>query len=753
MKIARTICLIGLFLSATFVFAGNPSKLKKANKHYQNFAFADAIKLYEELAEVGIVTPEITRKLANAYRLTGKLDEAEIWYGKLIKLQSRTSSEVYHYGKILQTNNELELALVQFKLFGELRPEDCRGEQWLKADSILGLINAEQNRFSVKGVNFNTEFNEFGATYYYYSDKVVFASNRDFYVGVQHKDAWNNEGFFDLFSMTLKQLDSSEVELEHLPRAINTKYHESSGSFIEEGDVFYFTRNSFYKNKAQKSFEDELLKLQVFVAEKDKYGKWEDVFPFPHNNPEYSIGHPCISPNGKRLYFVSDMPGGFGKSDIWYCERNVHGKWDKPVNCGAKINTEGKEISPFISEKDGLFFSSDGHVGLGGFDIFRTEMDSNLNFVETKNLGASINSLSDDFSFVLHRNARRGFFSSNRSGGKGGDDIYSFEMLKTFRLIYTIEGVIADKKTEKTLMGVKLEIRDSLGNFIEEVSTDKNGKYNFEVKPNKTYQIQATLNGLFTERKIINTNDLNKDNSSFLSDFVMETGEDYLVRNTVTDKETKKPVPGVQVIITDEETGEIVLRGMTEADGLLTATIYNKRPSDTLNYKVELKRKGYLNKRMEFIFALNDSIKVIELNKYINTGITRPKVGGDIATMIDVNPILFDYGKYYIRKDAAKELNKIADAMKEYPTMLVELGAHTDCRGSTEANSKLSHLRAESSAKYLIKKGIKNNRIYGKGYGEKKPKNRCKCEGWMKVECTEKMHQQNRRSEFIIKDF
>lgn len=736
--------IIVVFITVLTVYASIPPKLLKANKLYDSYNFVDAIELYKELAKQNIAIEEVTKKLANAYRLINDSKGAEEWYAKLVSMPGKTPIDIYHYAEALQQNGKQKEALSHFDFFHEFNPDDSRGKEWATNPGLLDRIIKDNSRFRVTHLSINSTGADFGTAFY--GNKVIYTSNRTAEFATSHKHSWNNKAFLDLY--VADQDDNNNLSNPKiLSNVINTKFHDGPASVSSDGKTVYFTRNNYFKNKKGRG-KDGTIRLEIYVAKKDAKDNWSTVNPFVYNSADYSIGHPSLSLDGKRLYFVSDMVGSIGETDIWYSDLQNDGSWAKPINCGREINTEGKELFPFISENNILFFASNGHVGMGGLDLFMSTVNNNVHS-KSKNLGSSINTKNDDFAFIINKQENKGYFSSNREGGTGDDDIYSFEVLKKFKVSYSLSGIVVDKQTQQILPNSKVKLLDATGKIIEEVLTDEKGAYTFEVLADKEYRLITSQEKYLENKTIIKTNDLSEDQPEKIHKVELVKDLGYMLYCLITDKKTGEILSGVDVKFIDNTTKEPFINLTTDSAGDFNKMLLDRKAGDKLSYTIELNKKGYLKKEAQFNYTLAKA-KIINVHEQLAIAMDKLEVGEDLAKIIDVKPIYFDVNKFNIRPDAAVELEKIVKVMAEYPNMVVELGSHTDCRASMKYNETLSDNRAKASAAYIKAKIAKPERIYGKGYGESKLKNGCACEGTVKSTCTEAEHQQNRRTEFII---
>ena len=366
------------------------------------------------------------------------------------------------------------------------------------------------------------------------------------------------------------------------------------------------------------------------------------------------MAHPALSPDEKTLYFASDMPGGKGYSDLYKVEITEEG-FGSPVSLGDAINTKERETFPFVSADNKLYFASDGHVGLGGLDVFVTEIDDESGLGSVYNLGKPINSSVDDFTFIIDVETEYGYFASNRNGGEGDDDIYRFKRLEQLdtSCSQVLEGFIRDDQSKEAISEAKVMLLDENNAVIAEVMSKTDGSFTFELACGLPYSVRSSKDQYSTVEK------------SF--------GSTY------------------------------------ENKAILDRTLFLKKGKDLT--------------------------------------VSPIAVGSDLAKVLNLNPIHFDLDRFNIRPDAAIELQKIIAVLREYPAMQIDVRSHTDSRGRDSYNKILSDRRAQSTIDYIISEGgIDRARIGGKGYGETELVNKC-ANG---VKCADYVHEENRRSEFIV---
>lgn len=484
-------------------------KIKTATENFEEYAFADARDLYLKVAERGFISQEVLQKLGDSYYLSADYKEAAKWYGQLFNAEQGVSDidpEYYfRYAQSLKSIKRYDLADEQMKKFNDLKGDDSRGQMFLNERDYLKEIQAQSGRFSVEKVNFNSELQDFAPSFY--GEQVVFSSNRESGTGEYIHD-WNDQPFLDLFVVDSPSSESPKVR--KFSDQMNTEYHESTSVFNENGDVVYFTRNNFsqkFKGKKLKRDEAGVTKLKLFRSYKTEKG-WSFPEELPFNSDEFSTAHPALSPDESLLYFASDRPGTKGLSDLWKVAVHPDGTFGEPENLGDEINTAGRETFPFISEDNRLFYATDGHVGLGGLDIFITQLDDQGTVGDSYNVGKPVNSSSDDFGLILDESDGKGYFSSNRATGLGNDDIYAFTRQQKLltNCAQNITGVTRDVTTDVILPQATVELRNIANEVVATITSDNAGRFSFpDVDCSTSYIIRANKASYEPTEAVVNT--------------------------------------------------------------------------------------------------------------------------------------------------------------------------------------------------------------------------------------------------------
>lgn len=504
MKIIYKISLVFLviFLS-TEISYGQRAQLKKAEKAYEEYAYIDAQEIYLKVISDGYRSAQILKQLGNTYYFNADYPNAAKWYGELIKDFPEETEPEYYFR-----------AAQSFKSTGDYKKSDelmdtfaSQGgltrviQNYKDNQDYLSAIQSKSDRYVLESVAINTTNSDFGPSFFM-GDKIVFASAMDTVVdGKLRLHDWNNQPFLNLY-MADRSEDGKLSNTTKLSGDINTKFHESSAIITKDGNTVYFTRNNFVEGKKKRDSERNI-RLKVFKATKLGDNFWTNVQELPFNSDDYSIAHPALSPDGKRLYFSSDMPGSTGMSDLWYVDILADDSYGTPVNLGETINTEARESFPFISEENVLYFSTDGRAGLGGLDIYYTELDQNGMPTAINSLGSPVNSNKDDFGFIIEEETNLGYLSSNRDGASGsvGDDIYLVKRICEI----TVSGLVTDIDTGELLPNSIVIVFDEDNNEVATMTVGSNARYSFNLECDKQYTVRGAKEGYEPTEKVINT--------------------------------------------------------------------------------------------------------------------------------------------------------------------------------------------------------------------------------------------------------
>jgi outer membrane protein OmpA-like peptidoglycan-associated protein/tetratricopeptide (TPR) repeat protein len=647
-----------IFLISLGLFSQEPNKrLTEADQIFKSFGYIDARAIYLDVAQKGYSSSNLYTKLADSFYLTGELEDAVEWYEKLINTYPKDLNPEYlfRYAQSLKSVERYKEADMIMDQFYVITGNDKRAKSFIEKRDYLDFIEMQSGKFTIYTLSINSKNSEYAPSFNT-KNQIVFASSRSKNINDLKLHKWNKMPFLDIFSSNIGEDQITLEKPVKLKGKINTKFHESSTSFSKDGKTVYFSRNNYTGKKLGTNKKGVVL-LKLYKAT-FKDNVWSNIVELPFSSNEYSVSHPALSSDGTKLYFASDMPGTLGQSDLFVVDVYEDGNYGTPQNLGNTINTEGRETFPYISDSGRLYFASDGHVGLGGLDIF-VSVPEESGFSKAFNVGKPVNSPKDDFTFVLNEDTKIGYFASNRKGGKGNDDIYSFKQVEDLitSCIQYVEGIISDNTTNEPLARVDVILLDENGNIIHQVVSDLMGKYKFNAPCNAAYTIRAKLNN-YTPREV-----------------TLETSDTF-------------------------EYSHYMPISLVSLDDLLPTTV--------------------------------------EIN-----------VGDDLSKILQLESIYFGLDDSEITPEAEVELQKIISAMNKHPKLKIEVRSHTDSRSSYWYNKKLSVKRMRATIKYIVEEGgIYWRRIRGKAYGERRLINDCTDD----FPCTEKEHQENRRSEFIIKE-
>lgn len=617
----------------------------------------------------------------------------------------------------------------------------------------------------------------------YYDDGLVFLSNSS-KTGLPDR-RYTDRPSFDIY-FALLDANQEPMVRSSFSDELNSNLNEGQATFSRDGNTIYFTRNNSYKG-VQKAGADGRVRMKIYQARLGQYD-WEEVQELPFNDDNYTCMHPSLSVDGTKLYFTSDMPGGQGGFDLYVSARQADGSWGAPVNLGPEINTEKNEIFPFITfgEKT-LFFTSNGHNTLGGMDMFYANLDNLADGVV--NLNEPFNSPSDDMGFIVNEDGTKGFFTSDRPGGHGKADIYSFTVENGIQGVEKAPSnrvtiMVTDGRTGQPVPGAEIRIlQPSDDGFI----SAQNDFYDVDLAPTPEAPNSLSLRLVRKNADALGAPDnFTNANGVAYADFVMYRS--YLILASYDGYQTAERLYAVE----PDKGGNITLALFEEAichrmTGIVSTDKFNTRiPNATLifthkessqevvahtdingeynlclplegEYLLQVKREGFRTQNLTTSAvrskSINNTIRLEPLELVAATGteaekseamLARPLQDGYIITM---DKIRFEPGKATLNQSTVRHLDAIIELMQRYPEMEIDLAMHTDSRGDARANQELSEQRANNAKTYLVYKGIEGSRVNAVGKGESQIRNRC-TDG---VQCSEVEHEFNNRIEVKIR--
>lgn len=786
-----SLLLIALAIGLWVSDAKAQTSLSQANRQYEQMAYSKAVDLYEQALKENLkdsTKANTLIKLGYSYHQLRDTPNAERIYRALLgegKTVPTNQANCYlYYAQALASNGKYDEAKEIYERYNLAQQEDQRSKEFTKLYTNVSKLSKNATSYTVEALdNINTNRAEFSPTYY--KKGLVFVSARNEGINVKRVYGWNQTAFLDLYEVpdlsvvnsaktsklggsaaanksernkgvyllgsdeytsptandsktpgaykTVKgkeidPLQTPIIESQNMGKALNSKYHEDH--FFKDGNKMLFTRNN-YLNGKYKTSKEGINKLKLYSAEwlGNDWGKLKEL---PFNSDEYSVGHPSLSKDDKLLYFVSDMPGGFGGTDI-YVSKYENNNWSTPINLGPAVNSKGNEMFPFVDDEGNLYFSSDGHAGLGGLDMFYAKLIEGVMAKKPKNLGTPMNSTKDDFGIITDGERKSGFFSSNRRRGGADDDLFRFERNGPLDPCQDLIVNVIDAESKTPLANASIEVvsKDESNPEVKTIEIDADGNLRLCLDTEMDFMFRASNEGYLNNTLSFTTKDLDVSELIRLEiplDKVKpkpEPVKTFTLRGLVTTQKERKPIPGVKVLLHNECDGSIQ-EAVTDANGT-----YKFEVPSGCDYSIEALKDN--------LGTMGSKVKGGETSEANITMFEK----GDV---IKIDNIYYDLNKWNIRPDATEELNKLVGLMNKYPKMRIEFGSHTDSRSSTKYNKTLSTKKAQEAVAYIVKQGVSAKRIIAAGYGESKLVNKCK-DG---TPCSEEEHQQNRRTEIKI---
>ena len=472
----KIISIFIITLLSSAILTAQSNETKRADKHFNKYEFVEAATDYLKLVTDGKADTYVYSQLAESYFNVFNTIEAEKWYAKALETSSEPEM-VYNYSQMLKANGKYEESNTQLDLFASMRPADHRATAFRENPNYLPKILEKGKRFNVQNLAINSEVSDFGGTLK--NGKLYITSARN---SNRKTYGWNEEPFLDIYTAYVN--DDGEFQTPSIiEQNINTKYHEGTVSFSPDGNTMYFSRESFYEKVYER---DSITKYKISVLNLYKSinqeGQWSEAEALSLNGDSYSVKNPSVSADGKTLYFASDKTGGYGNFDIYSAPIDENGSVGDATNLGQKLNTEGQEMFPFISANNTLYFSSNGHLGLGGLDVFFAKIvDRKVGPI--RNVGIPVNGNADDFAFSINEETEEGFVSSNREGGVGSDDIYSIKKIQPICDVL-VSVTVKDHKTGLILVGAAVSIQDADGNIFGTKTSNTEGVVEYIIECN-----------------------------------------------------------------------------------------------------------------------------------------------------------------------------------------------------------------------------------------------------------------------------
>jgi len=611
----KNITILLLFLSAS-LFA--QKTYKNADKLFEQMRYVEAASVYEKAINRGDNSMTLLQKAGDSYYFNTNMEQAHKWYDLLIsQYKNEVDAEyLFRFAHSLQGVGDYKAAKKWMKAFAKASTKnDKRIDAYAQTERTLADVLAIPAQYELKNLSINTIYSDFGPSYY--GSKLVYSSAVDTSYYIKRRYHWNDQPFLNFY---VGQINATENEVKRentFSKAINTQYHEATIAFTEDGKRIYFTRNNY--NDGLKRGEDGISHLKLYTAIKndslDNTNDWQDERELPFNSSEYSTGHPALSEDGSKLYFVSDMPGTMGATDIFVVDILGDNKYSEPQNLGPKINTSGREMFPFIANKV-LYFASDGHLGLGGLDVFESDMNEDT-FSTPKNLGKPLNSTLDDFGFIINDSGEQGFVCSNRDGGKGDDDIYAIQRVETEEMLSScsqlVKGYVVNGRTQERIADAMVSLYDENGVKLTETVSKSNGDYAFNLDLNcaKRYEIKVEKIGYTPSDKSMVTSSISTEtvvplDLNTLSELIVEDSGQLKIKVGIIffdlNKDYIRPDAAIELnkivtLMSQQPTIEIRIESHTDArsDDDYNLNLSKRRAKSTSEYLI---RQGIAKDRI-----------------------------------------------------------------------------------------------------------------------------------------------------------
>lgn len=728
---------------------GQSGNLRLGDEEFQQMNYTRAILAYEAASDKNL---RAYRNLAHSYKHIGKFSHAESCLAIVYASGQRKPEDLWNYSQVLLRQGKYQKARRVLNEFYTISPRDSRAKAYKNAGDFPNLLKKNSSNFTIKYLPFNNHEQDFGAGIY--RKQLVFASTRSRFSPIVREWNGNQKSFLNLFMVnpSLKKARPTPFK-----RSFNKSLHEGPISFTKNERHCAITRTN-YGLKDQKGKQN----LGIYFSQ-FKHDKWSPPTAFPYNDTTYSVGQAALNDDGTIMYFASDMPGGKGGTDIWVSYNKKDG-WTEPIPIHS-INTEGNEMFPFFLEKGILFFASDGHVGLGGLDIFAAKLEGEK-FVKIRNLGTPVNSAADDFGIFTDAKMRHGYFSSNREAPRSArkkhdkrdtlaliadDDIYQVTFQAPFEFGKTIVGTVVDDDG-KPIDGVDLALQKVGSKKIQRAITAESGQYEFPIEETGKYILKGTKQWYFDSRGYVMIRDSVEDYNTRLQ---LKRNPNISIHLLITDSEIGEPMPGVDVTIRNQLTGEVVQHTTTETGDYFKA-LPQKRLKDSLSYQITVSLDGYLTKTLDYNkkvdhFGSYEIHKARLNNRFLDFSMKKKTIGDDLALQLGMLPYFFGEDKSQIEPDTTGPLKEIARALLDNPGLEIQIVTHTDCQGSAADNLTLSKRRATAIEKYILSKIPRaRGRVSSIGLGEKVSESGCSCDAPGGSNCKEDEYQIDRRTEFII---
>ncbi|MDQ8006308.1 MAG: OmpA family protein [Pedobacter sp.] len=468
--------------------------IKEADKLYKQLDYKYALEIYEKIMKAN-PNMEVAQKIANCYRFINNTEAAEVWYKKTIGYTDAAAENYLYLAEALKQNGKFDEAAANFIAWGQKNPAQAKEAE--KQANICSVAKTWSENPDIGAqleneIGFNSENSDFSPARF--GSNIILISDR----WQKNKKGeeiygWTGNPYLKIYSAS-----ASSKQVDILKGTINKGFHSGPLAVYPSLDTVIFTRAVMSANKKMKIGDTGKQYLLVAVKKGDEWVAKEKL-PF-NEEGLFSVQHPALSPDGKVLYFASDMPGGLGGMDLYYSEKLPNGTWSKPLNCGDQVNTPQDDVFPTVRQDGKFYFASKGHIGMGGLDVF-SAVGSKNNFKEVENLRAPLNSPKDDFGILFNNDLKTGYLSSNRNGGVGLDDIYRFTTgikAEPKSQIYAVNGSVVEKGTNAPIAGLEVLLINKGNGTETKVFSDAQGKFAFTLEKETDYIVKGNPQQYFT---------------------------------------------------------------------------------------------------------------------------------------------------------------------------------------------------------------------------------------------------------------
>lgn len=592
MKKSYTALLFALSMVATMT--AQNKRTKKADQLYDRLEYAQAAEAYEKLVKKGRADDYVYTKLGNAYYYMNASKDAEKHYKKVLTSKTDDAELVFRYAQVLKRNGKVKEYNEWMRGFAQMKPNDTRATAFMKDPNYLQkLLDREPDYTAENLTGVNSKYSDFGG--FTHGDDFYFTSARN----TKRKTyGWNAQPFLDIYKA--KVIGNTIQDAAPVKGDVNTKYHESSVSISPDGKRMYFDRNDYYRGKYKKG-SDGINQIHIYYAE-NVNGQWKDVQKVPFNDRDYSTGHPSVSPDGKWLYFSSNRAGEVEDSDLYRVAINKDGGFGEPERLADHINTKGKEVFPFVDKEGTLYFSSDGHPGMGGLDVFYAEAQGN-SFGEVRNLGPKVNSAADDFAYHYDSDAGKGFVSSDRGSGNS-DNIYSVALIEICESVIAVH--VKDSKTKEALANASVVLYNTDNTVIARKTADAKGHVSFDIDCDVEYFVEASI----------------KDYEDNAITYVA-TQEDFVEQDLLLDRIIVEDKIVINAIHFDFDKSEIKPDAALELDRVVT--VMKKHPNMVVKVEGHTDSQG----NAKYNLGLSDRRAKATVQYIVSKGIDADRISGE----------------------------------------------------------------------------------------------------------------------------